>query len=371
MTPDWAPAFTAVPRAPFLPDLMWAHDLDTNSNMPVSRADDPETWLAYAEADVPIVTQWDDGDHTGTGPGRLSTSSASMPSLVLSMLKDLDVQPGHKVLEIGTGTGWNAALLAHRAGADNVITMEVDKAVAASARAALRRFGAAVEVVTGDGFLGHPQGAPYDRVIATAGLRTVPYTWVEQTRPGGAIVAPWGTHYSNRDAVARLTVSSDGTSASGPFTRPAQFMKLRDQRLKWSGHSALVPQDVIGNSDQTTTTLTEEEFSSGLFDAAPFAVGLRVRDCRNSPARKRDGTRPVWFYGLSDRSWAVVIFQDGAAENTVYQSGSRRLWDESEAAYRWWEEQGKPGYDRFGLTVDPEGHKAWLDTPANVLAPVS
>ncbi len=73
--------------------------------MPVSRTDDPEAWYAYADSDCPIVTQWDDGDHTGTAPGTVSTSSASMPSVVFRMLRDLDVRRGHRVLEIGLERG--------------------------------------------------------------------------------------------------------------------------------------------------------------------------------------------------------------------------------------------------------------------------
>lgn len=215
LSPDWAPSFAAVPRAAFLPDLMWPFDMVTGGSVPVSRSEDPERWFQYADADVPIVTRWDDGGHSGTEPGLVSTSSASMPSVVFSMLKDLDVQPGNRVLEIGTGTGWNAALLAHRLGAMNVVTVEVDESVTAAAKAALEQFGLRLRVVCGDGFKGFPDAAPYDRIIATCGLRSIPYAWVEQSRPGGAIVAPWGTHYSNGDAIARLVVANDGGARRG------------------------------------------------------------------------------------------------------------------------------------------------------------
>lgn len=71
----------------------------------------------------------------------------------------------------------------------------------------------------------------------------------------------------------------------------------------------------------------------------------------------------MWFYSLSDRSWAVVMFRDGESEATVYQSGLRRLWDEAEAAWRWWDGEGRPGYERFGLTLTTEGQTAGLDSP--------
>ncbi|MGX1728740.1 methyltransferase domain-containing protein [Streptomyces diastaticus] len=360
---DWLPAFTEVPRSAFLPELMWPFAMETGRSVPVSRSSDPDSWLAYADADVPIVTQWDDGRHAGTEPGEVSTSSASMPSVVFRMLRALDVRAGQRVLEIGTGTGWNAALLAHRAGAGNVVTVEVDGAVAERAERALRAFGAPVRVVHGDGFQGFPEGAPYDRVIATCGLRSLPFAWVRQSRPGGVIVAPWGTHYSNADAIARLVVAEDGRSASGTFAGPVEFMKLRSQRLPPVAHRAYVP-DTVAVGEETMTTVAEEAFTGDRFGAGRFALGLRVPACVNVVAEKRDGARPVWFYGLTDRSWACAMFRDGDTAR-VWQSGPRRLWDEAEAALAWWEARGRPGHERLGLTVTGEGQSAWLDDPAD------
>ena len=183
---DWAPAFAAVPRTDFLPEVMWPHDRETGKATAVSRSDDPDAWYAYAGSNVPIVTQWDDGQHEGSEPGRAFTSSSSMPSLVFSMLADLDVHSGHRVLEIGAGTGWNAALLAHRVGAENVVSVEVDPDVARSAREALCGAGyGAVEVVTGDGLRGYPPRAPYDRVTATCGLRAGLFPWSRRPSRAG------------------------------------------------------------------------------------------------------------------------------------------------------------------------------------------
>ncbi|HEY5835145.1 rRNA adenine N-6-methyltransferase family protein [Streptomyces sp.] len=369
LTTDWAPAFAAVPRTAFLPDVMWPHDRETGTAVAVSKAEDPDSWYAYADSNVPIVTQWDDGHHSGTEPGTVFTSSSSMPSVVFSMLADLDVRPGQRVLEIGAGTGWNAGLLAHRLGAGNVVSVEVDPDLARSAREALRRSGyGAVEVVTGDGLLGYPPRAPYARVIATAGLRTGLMTWVRQTTPGGILLAPWGTYYGYAEATVRLVVADDHNSASGHFTRPVTFMRMRSQRLQHPEHSQYVPARGTGGADKSTTTITEAEFLTGSLDVVGFAIGLRVRNCTHIADRKHDGKRPVWFYGLTDRSWAVVIFQDDREEATVYQSGPRRLWDEVESAYRWWDSQGRPDVQRFGLTVSAEGQAPWLDTPSNIVA---
>lgn len=84
------------------------------------------------------------------------------------------------------GTGYNAALLAHRLGAENVVSVEVDPAVADAARVALDRAGfGAVTVVTGDGVDGYADGGPYDRVLATVAVASVPPSWVAQTCPAG------------------------------------------------------------------------------------------------------------------------------------------------------------------------------------------
>ncbi|WP_431780817.1 methyltransferase domain-containing protein [Streptomyces chumphonensis] len=362
LTSDWAPAYAAVPRSAFLPERMWPFDMEAGRSVPVSRTDDPTAWYRHADADAPIVTQWDDGRHGGEEPGRVSTSSASMPSVVFSMLRDLDVAAGHRVLEIGTGTGWSSALLAHRLGAGSVYSVEVDRAVAEAARRALNAFGSTAYVVHGDGVAGHPEAAPYDRVIATCGVRTIPRSWVDQCRPNGIIVAPWGTHYSHSDAVARLVVSQDGRSASGRFTGAVEFMKLRAQRQPAVVHSEYVIGSVA-DGDETSTTITEEEFVGERFSAHRFALALRVRDCCQVVAPKEDGARPVWLYSLSDRSWACVLFHDGRTAR-VWQHGPRRLWDDAEAAHRWWVEHGEPDHTRFGLTVAPEGQWAWLDRPA-------
>ncbi|MGW4806436.1 methyltransferase domain-containing protein [Kitasatospora sp. NPDC004272] len=352
----WAPAFDAVPRSRFLPDLVWAHDMATGKSQPVDRRADEADWLAAAAADIPIVTQWDDGEHQGAEPGTVPTSSASQPSLVASMLDDLKAEPGMRVLEQGTGTGWNAALLSHRLGDANVTTVEIDAAVSARARAALHAAGYRPQTVCADGALGWRDGAPYDRITATYGLREIPRAWIEQTRPGGLILAPFGTHYSNADALVRLTVAGDGT-ASGPFLQQVEFMKMRSQRLRW-------PQNPPNGGTVAESTTTAALPAHGKFDPFPLAAGLRLGDVVHAIQPHEDGARTLWLYSLTVPAWAAATFRDGENEHQVRQYGSRRLWNEFEQTIDWWHQAGEPGVDRLGLTVNPHGWHAWLDDPS-------
>ncbi|CAM5471588.1 methyltransferase domain-containing protein [Streptomyces abikoensis] len=85
------------------------------------------------------------------------------------------IQEGHRVLEIGTGTGWNAGLLAHRLGGANVVSIEYDADVAKTAVGNLRTADPAPLVLVGDGRVGHAGSAPFDRVIATCSIGKVPH----------------------------------------------------------------------------------------------------------------------------------------------------------------------------------------------------
>ncbi|MEU6510002.1 methyltransferase domain-containing protein [Streptomyces sp. NPDC046942] len=361
LSSDWAPTFTAVDRAAFLPDLMWPYDLDTRASVTVDKREDPDAWYAAADSNVPIVTQWDDGAHSGPGPGKLSTSSSSMPATVYLLLQDLAVEDGMRVLDVGTGTGETAGALTHRLGPGHVTTVEVDGVVSGTARERLCRYGLYPEVVLGDGFEGYADAAPYDRVLATVGVREIPGAWVTQTRPGGIILAPFGTLYGNADAMVRLEVK--GEVSMGHFTRRVEFMKLRTQRGPDIVADDYLSAGSLADADTDKTCLTEGEFLTGQWSDLPFVLGLRVPACHHKVADKRDGARPVWFYSLSDLSWACVMLRDGEAEAEVWQSGPRRLWGEVSDAYHWWQDQGSPDVTRFGLTIAPHGQRAWLDDP--------
>lgn len=208
-----------VDRRLFIPETVWVSDGD--GFVRLSRSDDPETWERLVASDDPITTRLKDGIWP--------TSSSSGPSIMAKMIDALQLKAGMRVLEIGTGTGYNAACMA-QLGTD-VVSIEIDQDAADHARAALRAAGYTdVVVITGNGEDGAPAHAPFDRVIATAAAHTVPYTWIEQTAVGGLIAVPWAATFHPAWPLAILTTRADGT-AEGRFTAPAYFMPLRHQRL--------------------------------------------------------------------------------------------------------------------------------------------
>ena len=182
-----AAALHAVPRHHFLPDLP------------------PEE----AYHDAAIVTKRDADGHP--------ISSSSQPAIMAIMLDQLGLAPGQRVLEIGAGTGYNAALISHIVGEEGQVTsVDIDSELVGLAREHLASADSgAVTVVCSDGAIGYPERAPYDRVIATVGVADLAPAWLEQTAPQARIVVPL-------DASARGAASSPQTSRrrSGPGTGP-------------------------------------------------------------------------------------------------------------------------------------------------------
>jgi len=240
-----------VDRRLFIPDVIYVQREPLGNLIAISRQDEPDLWEKQVASDDPIVTKLKpitlpDGSQLPFWPA----SSSSAPSIMNIMLDKLRLEPGRSVLEIGTGTGWNAAVMA-KVGAI-VTTVEIDADIAQGARAALDKAGYAdVVVVTGDGELGAPERAPYDRLIATAAATTVPYAWVSQVNDGGLIVFPYtGDHCDHgigvltvRDGTAFGTVRSEGR---------AGFMPLRDRDLSQAELQA------ISNAAQVEIVVTKD-----------------------------------------------------------------------------------------------------------------
>ncbi|XUL89961.1 methyltransferase, FxLD system [Streptomyces galilaeus] len=178
----------------------------------------PDAPLEDAYANVPVNIKY---DTDGT-----SISCASQPAIVALMLDQLEAQPGERILELGAGTGYNAALLAHLVGeSGRVTTIDVDDDLVEGARAHLDAAGFTnVEALTRDGAVGHAEGAPYDRIIATVGAHGVPHAWLDQLAPGGRLVVPQRLKGSVSRSIAYEQRDGRWTSIG---SRMNTFMPLR------------------------------------------------------------------------------------------------------------------------------------------------
>ena len=335
-------AFRAIPRAAFLPHLP------------------PEQ--AYRDEALPV--KYDDD---GT-----VLSSSSQPSMMAIMLRQLQLKPGHNVLEIGAGTGYNAALMQHIVGDEGKVTsIEIDGAVAETARVNLQRVAMGeVLVVEGDGAHGYAPRASYDRIIATAGIWDVPEAWVRQLKPGGILVTPlWVEGF---EISAALTLQPDGTLYSAN-NRLCAFIPLRGQsavpelgvRVGTSGlylyanvkiDSAALQMLISDDSAENYLGVSLEawEYWQGflpyfvLHTPPSFVLG-RYHVASDAPA-----------YGISGHGFALLM-QGSACFVSTMARGTARSFGGADAllavqeALAAWERDGKPQVDRLRLRLVPSG----------------
>jgi len=173
-----------------------------------------------------------DAGPSGPTAGSGVTSTASAPRIVAAMLELAQLAAGMKVLEIGTGSGYNAALLRELVGPQGqVTTLDIDSTLVAGAR---ERLGAAgyddVEVVAGDGYFGVAGRAPFDRVVATVGCADVAPLWLAQLAPGGFCLVP--LQHGGLHPLARVEPKADGATAM--IVAAAGFVAIQGHQ---AGHS--------------------------------------------------------------------------------------------------------------------------------------
>jgi protein-L-isoaspartate(D-aspartate) O-methyltransferase len=145
----------------------------------------------------------------------------SQPFIVALMTDLLNLQPEHKVLEIGTGSGYQAAVLSKLA--KHVYTIEIVESLGKAAASTLSGLGYTnVHTKIGDGYAGWPEHAPYDAVIVTAAPDHIPTTLIEQLKPGGRLVIPVGTLWQE---LLVVTKHANGTTTSEDVV-PVRFVPL-------------------------------------------------------------------------------------------------------------------------------------------------
>jgi methyltransferase of ATP-grasp peptide maturase system len=355
-SPPWREAVCAVPRHELVPDVLrrepdgsW-HRLDTTT------AQGRREWLDQVYSNNALLTAVADP----AGPRSLRSSS-SMPGLMTRMLEALDVRDGHRVLEIGTGTGYNVALLAHRLGDANVFSVDIESDLVELARQRLAGIDCHPTLVAADGAAGLAEHAPFDRIIATCAVPALPWAGVEQTRPGGVILTDIKTA-PGAGSLVRLSRYPD--RAEGHFDPTyAAFMDLRHHPADQAPKRSRPRRQSDARPEQHTTTLDPRTpwnclvawFLASFDLGADTAIGYGRPDHNYNPT--------VTSITTGDGSWAEVSLTGDHGAHQVREGGPRRVWQIIENAHALWTTLGQPSGDRLGLTVTKGHQRVWLDAP--------
>lgn len=356
VTAEWRECVESVPREVFLGDLIYRRRDRSGGTWwePVLRENvEPLDWLDLAYQNQTWVTQVDGKVGTSHDPLQGSpTSSSTLPGLVVRMLEHAAIEDGHNVLEIGTGTGYSAALLTHRLSGSHVTSVEVDPVVAARAEAALTVADRRPTLITDDGLNGYAEHSPYDRIIATCAVKTVPPAWLRQVRPGGYILATLGGWlYGSGLALLRR----DGDSATGHFLPGAiSFMLAR----------AHTPPPITGWPRRIGDTRRTDRGGDLLDDwMGSFLAQLAAPHTRRVGFLEHEDRPPTELlvdHATGSYAWLVPM-SDGAWH--VTQAGPVRLWDDIEDAVRVWKAAGEPEQSTFGVIATPDGLSVTMATP--------
>ncbi|MEU8919072.1 methyltransferase domain-containing protein [Streptomyces nigrescens] len=357
-TPAWAEAFAAVPRHTFVP--RWYEQETNDKGITVWRMENAlrEGRLARVYRDTTLVTaldpesaeQVDKSAWTG-----IPTSSSTLPSLMAGMLEDLAVEDGNRVLEIGTGTGYNAALLCARLGEQCVYSVDVDADLVEAAQRRLSCIGYEPQLAPADGRKGYPARDQFDRVIATCSVPNIPAPWIEQTRPGGAIVADVALGIEG--GLVRLTVDAK-QRAQGQFTATSgRFMAARGDAQTYPRRER-APYAAEAGTRPTTVT------AGDIRGHYPFRLLLAFHLPGAELVYHSDGATGTMSLQLqhSDGSWARVPLAGDRVETVTY-GGTSEFWEQVEEAWKWWNDAGRPAQDRFGYAREPDGHASVWHIP--------
>jgi len=304
--------------------------------------------LSVVYSDRALVTV-----HDGIFP----TSSASQPSLVARMLQLLEIVPGMRTLEIGTGTGYNAALLAEIGGErSRIFTIEYQQSVAEKAHRFLQEEGYdKVRVVHGDGFQGIKEGKPFDRIVATVGCSDISPHWLEQLSPEGVMLIPI-QHGLTHPLVHLTRNPEDPLSAVGRIVERSIFMKIQgilDLDSPWMSHQIPGFQEDPAWCHSFPEGLVIPETCKHPLDAAihrSFYLFLAL--C----------SRELWYdnfgYGLVDpESKSIVKFTNHGVEGLSVgknPTALEQLYKRLLSLHRTWTSLGSPEPSDYTLCFTPK-----------------
>ncbi|GGJ75369.1 protein-L-isoaspartate O-methyltransferase [Pilimelia anulata] len=358
LTEQWRNAFTHTPRHQFVPYFrLHGREYQDSPDLEQRRA-----WLHAAYRDEPLITQ-QRADAAGEAP----TSSSTCPSLMATMLDLLKTSGGDRVLEIGTGTGYNTAILCHHLGCEYVTSIDLDPTLISQARHRLTDLHRFPSLIVGDGAAGVPTRVPYDRILSTAAVAAIPPAWIDQLNHRGRLVTDYRGNLTSSLLVAH---KSDANTVTGRFVgTPGHFMWLRP-RLEHPGRLGTDPGFVIdfNNPSTTTTTIPPQLFTNPHF---LFWLQLAVPHLLPISDTIRDNRPGLFLLTETDRSW-VEITPPVNGRATVNSGGPQALWQAVLQAWHSWNDHDQPAIDRLGITTTIDGCSTlWIDTPDDTVRIIS
>ncbi len=259
-------------------------------------------------------------DHAGPGASVTAwpTSSSTMPRLVLDMYRHARLFDGADVLDVGTGSGYGAALLACRLGDQHVTSIDVDDYLTNAATCRLGDLGLRPLILTGDATANLP--GTFDRIAAMVSLPAIPSSWLAALRPGGRLVFA----LSGGSVLITADKTADGGAAGKVEEYRAAFMAARHGPAYPPRHS-IPARAVDGDGDDITTSpypVVDPTWGWELDAILSVTTPGLAYDTATSPDT---GITTTWITH-PDGSWARAAGRPGQPA-TIHQAGPRRLWD--------------------------------------------
>lgn len=346
----WHAAMCATPRHLLVP-RWFDQDRDHEAWELRDGPSDEQAWLEAAyDGHRTLVTQVGTvhADHAepGNSCDGWATSSATLPGLVIDMYRHARIFDGADVLDVGTGSGYGAALLSGRLGAEHVTSIDVDPYLTAAAAERLASFGAHPRILTADATSDLP--GDYDRIVPMASMPAIPASWLTALRPGGRFVFSL--------TGGSVLITADKTPDGGARGRVeydcAAFMPARHG--PGSQTRTGIPEHVrhSDGEDITTSPYPVVDPAWGWELDAVLSVTAPGITCR-SHTDKQTGITTTWMVH-DDGSWARASGKDNEPA-VIHQSGPRRLWNLLDDLRRYWLAHGVLPLRGAKVRIDPDG----------------
>lgn len=345
----WLPAVAATPRHLFIP-RWWGRGSDGWELL--DGPADPDRWMESAYRDTSLVTRVgplhaDQATPSDRPHGR-PTSSATLPSLVVRMFQHARMDDGDYLLDVGTGSGYGAAVAARRLSGEQVTSVDVDPYLVEAARSRLAEAGVGptVEAVDATGDLPFA-ASTFDRIVATVAVRAVPASWLTVLRPGGRLV----TTLAGTSLLITAERNGDGSASGRVEWDRAGFMHARAGDDYPPGVGDLLAKAAEQDGDEVALGPYPIVDVANAWDLDSM-LSLKAPGIEHS--YEDDGEQRVALMAHEDGSWARATAV-GDDRPTVHQGGPRRLWDLLDECRSYWLTQGELPVRGAEVYIKPDG----------------